>query len=116
MLVEYDVIHVPDRGKEYRGVTVKAFCCDSMQSAYGASVRFSSFDDFGMAGARLVIAECRPYPDDPVYIDYEIDFCPFCGEAIVMKVRAQYDRVYHKKMETTEKTYTEEIVRGENDV
>ena len=121
MLVEYDVIHVPKRSEDvcdhaktvYRGMWPKEFCCQSMRAAYGSAVKFGSFNDYTKNKVDVMMGVLWHCDEGTQFDDYAICFCPFCGEAITTKENAQYDRVFHKKMETTEKTYTEDIVREE---
>jgi len=76
------------------------FCCVAMEDAWvqGAIV-FGGFD-CGHTNS-INIGLCHPYPEGASWDNFEISFCPFCGEAIEC-VEAERS-VLVKKVTTTVK-------------
>ncbi len=63
------------------------FCCDDMEGAWGDNaVGFGEIDDSYGPQVGVNIYHCLPYPEGAVWDEYHINFCPFCGTSIEIKV------------------------------
>jgi len=74
-------------------------------------VKFGSFADYKHDASELVMGVMWQYDGDAFYDDYSIFYCPFCGEKIETRERAEYDRTYHERMEPKAVTYFEDVCR-----
>lgn len=67
----------------YSYVEPKKTCCDEMKEALDENViKFGEYDSILNSNNSLNIFKCYPYPEGPCWDEYEINFCPFCGEKI----------------------------------
>lgn len=68
--------------KEIKAI-VRIFCCDNMEDAWDDKyVGFGEFDTLLNKNDNVNIYKCNPWPEDAVWEECAINFCPFCGERI----------------------------------
>lgn len=58
-------------------------CCREMMKAMDDDfIKFGEYDHFLNEDSNMNIFHCNPYPEDPIFDEMPIKFCPFCGEKI----------------------------------
>lgn len=61
------------------------FCCDEMREAWNDyAIQFGEKEMLN-TNHNVNIFRCSPYPEGAVFTEYEILYCPFCGELIVVE-------------------------------
>ena len=67
----------------YNYVEIKNYCCEKMENAMNDdAIKFGEFESMLNTNKFLNIFRCLPYPEGACWDEYEIDYCPFCGEKI----------------------------------
>ena len=73
-----------DDVEEIKG-EVESPCCPDMKMALDEQfIGFGEYDSMLNKLDFMCIYHCSPYPEGACWDEMEIDFCPFCGEEIIV--------------------------------
>jgi len=63
-------------------------CCDDMSDALedDGPITRGEVDNYGNEISKLIVYSVSIYPEGPVFTEYEIDYCPFCGAKIEYEI------------------------------
>ncbi len=85
------------------------FCCEDMYEAWDLYIGFGVKDSFGGKYNNSVNIHYYEYGWD----EYEINYCPFCGEKIEKEVKEKVKNIKIKKRRSyTETIYKEEPIKN----
>jgi hypothetical protein len=71
--------------KEINMVGVPVFCCEEMSAAWDTIIGFGEADVLNQLRT-VNLYKYTPYPEGAVVDEYPINYCPFCGKEIIVKI------------------------------
>ncbi len=65
---------------------VESPCCPDMELAIGDEfIGFGEFDSILNSVKAMCLYQCSPFPEGASWDEMHIEFCPFCGEKIILE-------------------------------
>jgi len=75
--------------EKIKGV-VESACCPDMELALEENfIGFGEYDSMLNRVQSICIYHCSPYPEGACWDEMIIDFCPFCGDEIIVEEEEQ---------------------------
>lgn len=69
----------------WRGMAT-AYCCDEMEEAWEDRVIGFGAHDEETVEAAVNLYDCKIWPEGPIWTEYAIRFCPFCGQEVLLEI------------------------------
>lgn len=79
----------PNDVREYALLEMEPPCCNEMKEALdNEAIGFGEFHDTILnRDHNINFSDCHPYPEGAVWEEYQINFCPFCGQKVETEER-----------------------------